>query len=774
MLSLKDLRVTMKLLLIIGSALIGIITLVSMSLIFLKQDLQREKELKTRHLVEAAHSVLGFYQRMAAEGKVTTPQAKTLAMSAVKAMRYGESEYFWINDMQPKIIMHPIKPELDGTDVSNLKDATGKRLIVACVETVKAYGAGFVYYLWPKPGFDKPVQKLSYVKGFAPWGWVIGSGIYLDDVNAIFWHSARQYTVTGVVVFLMITAMSVVVADNIARTEESLRLSEEKFHKAFHASPDSYTITRKKDGMYIEANEAFFRTTGYSRDEIIGHSSLDIGIWANPADRSQMLERIEREGGLHNVEARHRTKSGEMRSLLCSCDLITLKGEECIILIKHDITSQKDRERELLKGKAELTVKHEQLRVLFKTVESIKKDWERTMDCIDDQVIMLDPQGRVKRCNHSSAKFIGLPVEKIIDLDWNKFTQSVGMPLLGTNEHCAEYYHKDLERWFCCTYYPGGTDGRGELGAVITIHDMTGTKLAAMEIGKAYDELKTTQSQMVQQEKMASIGQLAAGVAHEINNPTGFVMSNLGTLGKYAGRLNDFIAAQSEAIDSLVPREEVEVIAALRRELKINYILDDLPKLIKESLGGTERVKTIVQNLKGFSRQDQSQCQMTDLRDCIESTINIVWNELKYKVTLNREYGELPLVMCYPQQLNQVIMNLLVNAGHAIETKGEITVRTRLQNNSVYIAISDTGSGIPEEHRARIFDPFFTTKEVGKGTGLGLSISFNIVKKHRGDIAVESEVGKGTTFTVKLPLGGCQAEMPEGIGMTAHPVALQI
>lgn len=767
MLSLKNLRVRMKLLLIIGSALVGVVTLVTMSLLFLKQDLQREKELKTRHLVETAHSVLGFYQKMAAEGKLSPQQARSSAMAAVRAMHYGANEYFWINDMHPRIIMHPIKPELEGTDVSNLKDAAGKRLIVAFVETVKEHGAGFVYYLWPKPGFEKPVQKLSYVKGFAPWGWIIGSGIYLDDVNAIFWRSARHYALAGVTVFLVITATSAFVAGNISRTEESLRQSEEKFYKAFHASPDCYTISRREDGLYIEANEAFFRTTGYSREEIIGHSSLDIGIWADPAQRSQMIEKIGREGGLRDVEARQRTKSGEMRSLLCSCDLITLRGEECVIIVKHDVTARKEKERQIMKGKAELAVKHEQLSTLYKTVESIKRDWEWTMDCIDDQVIMLDGQGRVKRCNRSTAKFTGLPEGRIIGLDWNKFAQSAGMPALGPDERSAEFFHKDLERWLCCTYYHGGADGRGGSGAVITIHDTTESKLAAMEIAKAYADLKVTEMQMIQQEKMASIGQLAAGVAHEINNPTGYVMSNLGTLGKYAERLVSFIASQAEAIDSLGGAGEIERIATLRRQLKIDYIIDDLPKLIGESVGGTERVKTIVQNLKVFSRQDQSTCKMTDLKDCIESTINIVWNELKYKVTLNREYGELPPLMCYPQQLNQVIMNLLVNAGHAIENRGEITVKTWLKDRAAHIAISDTGCGIPEEHRVRIFDPFFTTKEAGKGTGLGLSISFEIIKKHGGDITVESEVGKGTTFTVTLPLDGCQDVAESGGGTAA-------
>ena len=754
--NLKNLRVKMKLLIIIGSALAGIITLVTMSLLFLKQDLQREKELKTRNLVEAAHSVLAFYQSREAAGEMPIRQAQRMAMAAVKNMRYGANEYFWINDMHPNLLMHPIKPELDGTDASNLRDANGKRFLVACVETVKAHGAGFVYYLWPKPGFDEPVQKLSYVKGFAPWGWIIGSGIYLDDVNAIFWQSARHYALVSLVISLLIIAMSGVVAGNITQTEESLRLSEEKFYKAFHASPDCYTISRKKDGRYIEANEAFFRTTGYSRDEIVGQSSLDIGIWVDPEERSRMLERIEREGALHNIEAKHRTKSGEVRSLLCSCDLITLKGEPCVILIKRDVTEQKDKERQLLKGKAELVLRHEQLGVLYKTVESIKRDWEWTLDCIDDQVVMLDSQGKVKRCNRSTTRFTGMPKEDIVGLDWRDFTRSAGMPVLGANKCRAEFYHGNLGRWFCCTYYPGADSDRGDQGAVVTIHDTTESKNAAMEIGKAYEELKATQSQLVHQEKMASIGVLAAGVAHEINNPTSYVMSNLGTLGNYAERLVDFIAVQTGIIDSLGSWDDADRMAALRRKLMVDHIILDLPKLVRESLGGTERVKTIVQNLKGFSRQDQSQCQMADLRECIESTINIVWNELKYKVTLNREYGELPPLLCYPQQLNQVILNFLVNAGHAIETRGEITVRTWLQGGAACMSISDTGCGIPEELRSRIFEPFFTTKEIGKGTGLGLSISFNIIKKHRGDISVESEVGKGSTFTVKLPLDGCQ------------------
>lgn len=276
------------------------------------------------------------------------------------------------------------------------------------------------------------------------------------------------------------------------------------------------------------------------------------------------------------------------------------------------------------------------------------------------------------------------------------------------------------------------------------------------QLEQAHAELKETQAQLIQQEKMASIGQLAAGVAHEINNPTGFIMSNLGTLQKYIERLSVFVKAQSDMITVHGIPDADENLAGLQKQLKIDRIVGDLPSLIAESLDGAERIKKIAQDLKSFSRADEEECKTTSLIDCIESTISIVWNELKYKATLKKEFGDLPPIRCYPQQLSQVIMNLLVNASHAIEKQGEITVSVWQENDSACLAIADTGSGIPEEIRSRIFEPFFTTKEVGKGTGLGLPISYDIVKKHGGEIIVESTVGEGTTFTVRLPLNGVQ------------------
>jgi PAS domain S-box-containing protein len=269
------------------------------------------------------------------------------------------------------------------------------------------------------------------------------------------------------------------------------------------------------------------------------------------------------------------------------------------------------------------------------------------------------------------------------------------------------------------------------------------------ELALAHETLKQSQARILQQEKMASVGQLAAGVAHEINNPMGFIASNLSSLAKYLERLIGFIRAL-ERLPQDTPDEEL---AALRKKLKIDYIIEDALHLVEESLDGADRVTKIVQGLKNFSRIDQAERLTADINECLDSTINIIWNELKYKCEVRKEYGELPLTVCNPQQLNQMFMNLLINAAQAIETKGEIRIKTWADRNWIYTRISDTGCGIPQDKIQRIFEPFYTSKAVGKGTGLGLSIVYDIVvKNHQGDIQVESEVGKGTTFTVKIPV----------------------
>ncbi|MFH1146948.1 MAG: PAS domain-containing protein [Pseudomonadota bacterium] len=300
---------------------------------------------------------------------------------------------------------------------------------------------------------------------------------------------------------------------------------------------------------------------------------------------------------------------------------------------------------------------------------------------------------------------------------------------------------------------------------VTPFRDSKGKIIGAVEVMRDMTNLKEMQSQLLQSEKMASIGQLAAGVAHEINNPIGFINSNLTTLDEYRReltglisgylRMEDLIRSLPAALENEEVTRILETVRGMKDVMDLDFILGDLEKIVSESREGTKRVKEIVQDLKDFSHVDQAELKYANINRGLDSTLNIAWNEIKYKATVTKDYGELPEVYCYPQQVNQVFMNILVNAAQAIEDKGEIRISTRSINGAtpmVEIEIRDTGKGMPAENLSRVFDPFFSTKPVGKGTGLGLSIAYKIIEKHQGEIKVESEVGKGTAFTIKLPV----------------------
>ncbi|KAB7766543.1 ATP-binding protein [Xanthomonas sacchari] len=273
------------------------------------------------------------------------------------------------------------------------------------------------------------------------------------------------------------------------------------------------------------------------------------------------------------------------------------------------------------------------------------------------------------------------------------------------------------------------------------------------ELRQAYLRLNGAQEKLLQSEKMASIGQLAAGVAHEINNPIGYVHSNLGSLQEYLRSLFTLIEAYERALRAPDPKALIPEIDDIRNRFDIDFISRDLPQLMAESREGIERVTRIVRDLKDFSYSGREESwKLVDLHSGLESTINIIWNELKYKVTLERHYGNLPLVECLPSELNQVYMNLLLNAGQAIGERGTIVVSTGQDGEEVWIEFKDSGAGIPADLLQRIFDPFFTTKPVGSGTGLGLSISYGIVNKHHGRIDVSSVVGEGSTFRIVIPV----------------------
>ena len=281
------------------------------------------------------------------------------------------------------------------------------------------------------------------------------------------------------------------------------------------------------------------------------------------------------------------------------------------------------------------------------------------------------------------------------------------------------------------------------------------------ELKQALSQLETAQSQLMQSEKMASIGQLSAGIAHEINNPLGFITSNIQTLEDYFKKISAVVSSLEQAIDDSADAALIAQKRQLLEQSQLNYVLEDVGDLIAESLEGSSRVMAIVKNLKEFAHADEAQWRYSDLRQGLESTLRIINNEIKYKATVEREYANsTPSVYCQPMQLNQVFLNLLLNASQAMDKEGGV-IRVRLypgENNRVVVEIKDNGVGIAAENLPAIFEPFFTTKAVGAGTGIGLSLCDNIVAAHGGSIDVVSSLGQGSTFRVTLPVHQAKAD----------------
>ncbi len=410
---------------------------------------------------------------------------------------------------------------------------------------------------------------------------------------------------------------------------------------------------------------------------------------------------------------------------------------------------------------------------------------QRQIFAVDQHVVVgvTDPQGHIQYANERLCEMSGYDIEELLGQKFSLLKSGFHEPgeyanlwntiLTGqiwNGELCNRRKDGGLY-WENVTIVPIH-DEYGNLIQFISVStDITRIKHAEMELqlanefleqrvkertqelSKLLEELNAAQGQLLQSEKMASIGQLAAGVAHEINNPIGYVYSNLGTLEKY---LQDFVAVIDayEAVEAGSAADAFGEVRALKKEIDFDFLKEDVIALMGESREGITRVKKIVQDLKDFSHvEGGDDWQLADIRKGMKSTLNIVWNELKYKAVINQDMGDIPDVECLPSQLNQVFMNLLVNAGHAIEERGEISIRMgREGEDRVWVEVDDTGKGIPAENLERIFDPFFTTKPIGQGTGLGLSLSYGIIQKHHGAIEVRSEVGKGTVFRILLPI----------------------
>ncbi len=353
------------------------------------------------------------------------------------------------------------------------------------------------------------------------------------------------------------------------------------------------------------------------------------------------------------------------------------------------------------------------------------------------EVIINDYQKEYNKYIKNAAKVIaGGESESILYLPLMTSEGPIGVVTVQSfKKHIYSQYHIDILR---------------SLASYITIAIQNSSSYRKMT--QAFEQLKATQSKLVESEKMASLGLLTAGVAHEINNPVTFISGGIESLEDNYADIEQLLRMVISFNSSKDAIEQWQKIEDLKNDIEPERILNEMKGLFNSIKNGANRTAEIVKGLRNFSRLDENDMKRANLEEGLNNTLVILNNKLKNRITLKKEYGNIPEIDCYPGQLNQVFMNILNNSCDAIEEEGEITIITKQENEKVEIRIKDNGSGMPEEIRSHIFEPFFTTKPVGKGTGLGLSISYGIIEKHNGTIEVKSEVGKGTEFIITLPM----------------------
>lgn len=524
----------------------------------------------------------------------------------------------------------------------------------------------------------------------------------------------------------------------LRRRARQMEAVAERWDAMFNAVPDLMAVV-DADGRIVQANNAMAARFHCTSSELVGKTLSTVlpgesgGFEIPAANVPRIAELLGQRLGAHFI--------------LSTSALVTARGEPIgMVLLAHDVTEQKRAEDELRKA---------------------HRETERLLSTMSSFLIEVDRGLKITRWNNAAESTFGIQNEHAIGqslltcgigLDWQPYAREI-QTWLQTERSLRLPEIRYLR--------PDGTDGF----LSITVNPVRNEKdevVGFFLLGSDITDRKMLEAQLIQAQKLESIGQLAAGIAHEINTPTQYVGDNVEFLQYAFEDMMRLLRSHEQFLDTAKKREGIDAaiadVEAARSEIDIAYFEEQVPRAIQQSREGIKRVSAIVHAMKEFSHPGAEEKTRFDLNKGIESTVTVSRNEWKYVADLEASLApDLPTVMGLPGEINQVILNIIVNAAHAIaaaagsesDTKGKISISTARDGDHVEIRISDTGTGIPERARSRIFDPFFTTKEVGKGTGQGLAIAHNvIVEKHGGTISFETEMGKGTTFIIRLPIDG--------------------
>lgn len=523
-----------------------------------------------------------------------------------------------------------------------------------------------------------------------------------------------------------------------------------KLQRAVQCSPASVVIT-DKFGNIEYVNPKFEQVTGYSYEEAIGQNPRILKSGYKSADEYSELWQAILSGKEWRGEFRNKKKNGELYWELASISPIKNEENEIVnfIAVKEDITERKEIEEKLQQSE-------EKINLLVNSMEDIVF----TLDC-EEKFTGLYGQW-IKRANLSPDFFSGKTAVEIFGDELGAVHhQANEKALLGENIIYDWSFVSAFEEAIIQTSLSPIRNKNNEIigilgvGREITEIRILETELRSKnaELQSAVEKLSAMQNQLVQSEKMASLGQLTAGIAHEINNPLGYISSNLNRLKEYYADLNSILDKwHSLNNNNPITYEQISEIIEFENELDLDFVMKDFQTLISANIDGVGRINKIVKNMRAFSHISGGKHEPVKLNKLLDEVLVLIWNEIKYKAEVKKDYSEIPEIFSDGIELQQVFTNILINAVHAIDSNGIIIIRTYLENNNVTAEVVDNGCGIDEKILNKIFDPFFTTKAVGQGTGLGLWITKSIVEKSKGTISVQSKVGDGTSFKISFPV----------------------
>ena len=494
-----------------------------------------------------------------------------------------------------------------------------------------------------------------------------------------------------------------------------LKHDDDLLHAIGEASPTAFLVTRVHDGMIMYANEVLAQLIGTTAEELVGSTTPN--YYVRQEDRADVLSRLENEGEIRNYEIKlKRIDDTEFWAIL-SLNRLELAGEQMVIGSIYDISDRKD---------TEVALRQSEQR--FRSV----------VENANEIIFTLDRDWTISYISPNVSRYLGYTPNRAIGTNWlnvihpddhanvSDYVEEVFRTgRANTRLECRLQHVNGDWRWYRSSGSAHTNPDDGSPYYIGIGHDVS-------EQLRARQELEQTQFMLVQSDKMASLGSLVAGIAHEINTPVGAIISMHDTLLRAFDKLRSSLV--STPLDA--------------KDQKLLKVIDDSNAVISN---GADRVAEIVKRLRSFARLDEAELKEADIEHGISDTLMLVHHDLKYRITVERDFGNIPKVACYPGRLNQVFLNLLVNASQAIDGEGNITIKTWATDTEVHVSITDTGIGIAKENIAKLFEPGFTTKGVGVGTGLGLSICYSIVQDHGGQILVRSELGTGSTFEVVLP-----------------------